>query len=94
MKLDRRIFWDVDYSNIDFEKNANWVIVRVFERGDVEDIRAVRRYYGEDKVKEALLNAKHLLSTRLHLAAAVIGEPIEKFRCYNPQPSNPKHTPY
>lgn len=94
MNLDRKLFWDVDYDKLDWEKYASWVIVRVFERGDVEDIRAVRHYYGDEKIREALLHTKHLLSTRLHLAAAVINEPVEKFRCYLLQQSNPKHSPY
>ncbi|MFN5629051.1 MAG: DUF6922 domain-containing protein [Bacteroidota bacterium] len=39
MNLDRKLFWDVDYDKLDWEKYASWVIVRVFERGDVDDIR-------------------------------------------------------
>jgi hypothetical protein len=94
MELNKALFWDVDYQSIDFVKNANWVIVRVFERGDVEDIRAVRRYYGDKKVREALLSSKYIKANRLHLAAAVINEPVEKFRCYILQQSNPIHLPY
>jgi hypothetical protein len=91
MKLDKKIFWDVDYDNLDWEKFAHWVIVRVFERGDVDDIRQVRRHYGDDEVKTALLNAKHIRYNRLHLAAAVIDEPINNFRCYSLQQSTPEH---
>ena len=40
------IFWDVAFEKIDYEAKANFVIERVFERGDVEDIRNCRRYYG------------------------------------------------
>jgi hypothetical protein len=39
----RRIFWDVDFDNIDYEKYANFVIERVFERGNIEDIRQCKR---------------------------------------------------
>ena len=39
-----RIFWDVDFAKLDFDAKANFVIERVFERGDVDDIRACRRY--------------------------------------------------
>lgn len=56
--FDKRIFWDVRFENIDYDKKAIFVIERVFERGDVEDIRQCRRYYGDDKVSEVLLNAK------------------------------------
>ncbi|MBY0435291.1 MAG: hypothetical protein K2U26_14375 [Cyclobacteriaceae bacterium] len=48
--FNRRIFWDVVFENIDYYAKANFVIERVFERGDVEDIGNCRRYYGDDKV--------------------------------------------
>jgi hypothetical protein len=92
--FDKSIFWDVDFSTLDFEKYSNWVIVRVFERGDVEDIRQCRRYYGDEKITEALLSAKHITDNRIHLAAAVINQPIQNFRCYAQKLLNQKHSPY
>lgn len=41
----KRIFWDVNFEQLDYDAKANFVIERVFERGDVEDIRQWRRYY-------------------------------------------------
>jgi len=35
----KRIFGDVVFENIDYDAKANFVIERVFERGDVDDIR-------------------------------------------------------
>ena len=80
--FDRRIFWDVDYDRMDIDAKWRFVIERVFERGDVEDIRQCRRYYGDEKVKEALLNAKYLSQSTLYFASAIVAEPVEKFRCY------------
>lgn len=93
-KLDQRLFWDVDEKTIDYQKNAAFVIERVFERGDVEDIRQCRRFYGDEKVREVLLNAKFLPEYRTHLAAAVVNEPLEAFRCYRRRLSNPELFPY
>ena len=39
--FNKRIFWDVNFEQIDYDAKANFVIERVFERGDVEDIRQV-----------------------------------------------------
>jgi hypothetical protein len=90
MNLDRKLFWDVDYDKLDWEKYASWVIVRVFERGDVDDIRQVRRHYGDEKISDSLLNAKSIRLERLYLASAVIDQPLEKFKCYLNQQLNPK----
>jgi hypothetical protein len=92
--FEKRIFWDVDFEKLDYDKKANFVIERVFERGDVEDIRNCRRYYGDEKVAQALLNAKYLPETTIYLAAAVIDRPLEDFRCYRLRQLNPELFPY
>lgn len=93
-ELDKNIFWEVNFEKIDYEKNADWVIVRVFERGDVQDIRNCRRFYGEEKIKFALINAKFLMLKTLYLASAVVQKPIEEFRCYKNRQLNPTLFPY
>ena len=93
-KFHKRIFWDVDFEKMDYDLRANFIIERVFERGDVSDIRNCRRYYGDDKVREALLNAKFLSEVTMYLASGVIDRPIEEFRCYTLRQSNPTLFPY
>ena len=92
--LEKRIFWDVNFEQIDYDAKANFVIERVFECGDVEDIRQCRRYNGDEKVTEALLKAKYLPEHRIHLASAVIDKPLEEFRCYLLRQLNPEIFPY
>ena len=92
--LNNRIFWDVNVDNLDYNAKASFVIERVFERGDVEDIRQVRRYYGDDVVTNALLNAKYLQLPTVYLAAAVTSRPLTDFRCYKSRQSNPEHWRY
>jgi hypothetical protein len=89
-----RIFWDVDFEKIDYDAKASFVIERVFERGDVDDIRNCRRYYGDEKISEVLLNAKFLPEVTLYLASAVINRPIKDFRCYTLKQLNPGLFPY
>lgn len=92
--LDRRIFWDVDYDRLDIDAKWRFVIERVFERGDVDDIRQCRRYYGDERVRTALLEAKFLPEHRLPLASAVVNEPLENFRCFILRRSQPGLSPY
>ena len=92
--FNKRIFWDVNFEQLDYDAKANFVIERVFERGDVEDIRQCRRYYGDEQVTEALLNAKFLPLHTIYLASAVINKPIEESRCYKLRQSNPELFPY
>lgn len=92
--LARRIFWDVDYDKLDYDAKANFVIERVFERGDVEDIRNCRRYYGDERVVEALLKAKFLSLGTHHFVSSLFQQPLESFRCYTTRQLNGDRLPY
>lgn len=92
--FDKRIFWDVNFEKMDYDAKASFIIERVFERGDVEDIRQCRRYYGDGKLRIVLLKAKFLSLGRIYLASAIIEEPLDAFRCYKLRQLNPELYPY
>ena len=92
--FEKRIFWDVNFETLDYDAKANFIIERVFDRGDVEDIRQCRRYYGDEKVTEALLNAKFLTESSMYLASAVILKPLTDFKCFILRQLNPTLSPY
>jgi hypothetical protein len=92
--FNKRIFWDVNFEAINYDAKANFVIERVFERGDVEDIRQCRRYYGDEKVKEALQKAKFLPLQTTYFVSAIFDIPLDEFRCYTLRQLNPELFPY
>ena len=42
--FEKRIFWDVNFEGLDYDAKTGFIIERVFECGDVDDIRKCRRY--------------------------------------------------
>ena len=52
----RELFWEVSENRINqvLIENDEWVIVRVFEYGTLEDIYDVIEFYGEEKTIQAL----------------------------------------
>ena len=50
----KAVFWDTDIDKLDWEKNRQWIIRRVFEYGGEEEILETIRFYGKDVVKEVL----------------------------------------
>ena len=92
--FEKCIFCDVNIDKLDIDKKADFVIARVFERGDVEDIRQCRRYYGDEKIALALLNIKYLPEHTMYFAAAIINKDITEFRCYKLRQLNPELYPY
>ena len=90
----KRIFWDVDSEKLDYNAKAVFIIERVFERGDVEDIRMCRRFYGDLRIGTVLLNAKYLPLRKIYLASAILDKPLTAFRCYIQRQLNPELYPY
>ncbi|MCW3105903.1 MAG: hypothetical protein JWQ09_409 [Segetibacter sp.] len=92
--FDKRIFWDVDFEKLDYDAKASFIIERVFERGDVEDIRQCRRYYGDERIKAVLTKAKWLSLHNIYLACALFDNEPTDYRCYITAQSNPNHFSY
>lgn len=59
LKFRRELFWDINDNEIEHAliHSDDWVIVRVFEYGTLDDVFDVIRLYGKVKVKSVLINA-------------------------------------
>lgn len=53
-KLRRVLFWDTKMVNIDWEKQRNAIIKRVFERGNEIEKEEIVRFYGQENVNDIL----------------------------------------
>jgi addiction module HigA family antidote len=62
-KIRRIIFWDTDIDKIDWEKQKQAIIARIFERGNDTEIKEIISFYGIDKIKEELSNVSQYLPT-------------------------------
>ncbi|TAK35719.1 MAG: hypothetical protein EPO28_14315 [Saprospiraceae bacterium] len=90
MQLSKVIFWDTDYSRIDWEKKARYVIARVLMYGTVSDWNVIKAFYGLERIKEEMLKERSLDKKTLSFLSCIFELPKEKFRCYTePQPYPP-----
>jgi plasmid maintenance system antidote protein VapI len=55
-KFRSALFWDTDIKLIDWEKNKKAVILRVFERGNDEEILETINFYSKELILEVLEN--------------------------------------
>lgn len=53
-KLRPVVFWDTNMANIDWQKNKQAIINRIFERGNEQEITEIIRFYGKMEVLSAL----------------------------------------
>ncbi len=85
--LSKPLFWDVDYESIDYEKNSRFVIERVLTRGNFQDWRELRDFYGLDKIAEEVIEIRYLDKLTFNFCHKLFNIEKEKFRCYNTEPS-------
>lgn len=94
MTLSKEIFWDVDYSKIDYEKSADWVICRVLEYGSLKDWKAIRANYGIEKIINAATSSRSISIKTMHFIHNFFNVPLTQFRCYNSTRSDQTHWMY
>jgi antitoxin HigA-1 len=62
------LFWDCDLKTIDWKKNSNAVIIRVFERGNQDEIAEIIRFYGMELISKTIEGVpSRLPSVKLNL---------------------------
>jgi len=81
--LRKSIFWDVELKASTLKKFPRFVIVRVFERGDVSDIRLIRRFYGDGFIKKEIVKAKYIEPETFNFLSVIYNIPQKRFKCYS-----------
>jgi len=80
--LSPHLFWDVDSRKLCLEKGSRYIIERVAYLGNLEDWLFIRKYYGEEKLKEVILDMRYLDEKSIHFFAQIFDVSKESFRCY------------
>lgn len=88
------LFWDVDVNGIDLQQHRAAVIERITLRGQLEEFRAMVKYYGTETVKSVLINTRYLDKRTLSYCSAIFDIPVSEFRCYKLAQLNPEHWDY
>jgi len=56
----KKYFWDVDFSKLDEEIHASFIIERILEEGDEKATRWMRDNFDLAQIKNVLYNSKNL----------------------------------
>lgn len=86
--LSKHLFWDVDTTSIDWERDAAFIIQRVIELGKQEDWEAIKLQYGIDTIKKQVVKFRTLDDVSLSFVSTIFGLKLEDFRCYRLKQSN------
>ncbi len=83
------LFWDSNPEKIDFQRDASYVIRRVFDIGRLDDVAEALRYYPKEIIVHALLSAHYLPENAIYLACALFNLKKEEFKCYTSKQYHP-----
>lgn len=72
----------MSYSQLDPEKQKRIIIERVFNRGNMNDMKLINDYYGLETIKNEILKAGYLDKKTLNWASIFLNIPKTEFRCY------------
>lgn len=81
-ELSNKAFWDVRFSEIDFEKNALHVMEKVFNFGTWDDQIALMKFYGLERIKKEIINASYLRKPVIGFLCIILDLQRTDFRCY------------
>ncbi len=88
------IFWDVEYSKIDWNKSSRFVIGRVVRYGTASDWKKLKALYGLALIKTEMLKERDLDERSLSFLSCVLEVPKDQFRCYKSKPLHPAHSDF
>ncbi len=83
MNINRKIFWDIDISELNVELHAQFIIKRVIQRGSLEDWIEIKKLYGLNFIKDEILKIRDLDTKTLSFFSKYFEIDKKKFRCYN-----------
>jgi hypothetical protein len=60
-QLPAHLFWDSNISKLDDVEHYKKIIIRTFERGDLDQMATVMAYYGKEVCGEVLIESPYLM---------------------------------
>ncbi len=83
------LFWDSDKEKLDYDRDKNKIIRRVFDLGLHEDVAEALWYYRHTELVEALTSATYLPQNALLLGKILLELKLEDFKCYTSKQLHP-----
>lgn len=78
------VFWDIPIDELHYTNDCYFIICRVFNYGNFQEVADIIVCYGKEYVKEILLSTTDLNIIGLSTASAFLGIPEKEFKCYGP----------
>jgi len=75
----QRTIESIFFEQLNNEMGAAWIIEKLFNTGTPEDVKAIRKYYGDERVKKEVIQIKWLSKQLVSLFSNLFDIPKEDF---------------
>jgi len=76
-------FWDLDRSKLKLEEDKRYIITRIVNCGNMDDIKKLFNYYGWDTVREEVVKISYLNNKIFNWLSSLFEINPKDFRCNN-----------
>ena len=90
-RFSSHLFWDVDRSRLDPNRDLSFIVKRILEYGLLADWKTLREHHSIADITVLVKQFRDLDSRSLSFISTLSGEPKENFRCYTMRQSIPPH---
>ncbi len=92
----KRFFWDVDPDLLDLKKNSDYIIARILEYGDIEDIVWLFETYSKKMIGKVLINQRSFSRRTANFWSKILDIDKSKIQCLKKsyQSRQKMHWPY
>ena len=81
-EISKSIFWDVKTENLDYDRNKEYIIERVYSRGNQNDELLLWKIYSYYTIKKIIPYLDGLDDITISYLSIMFGIKKEKFKCY------------
>lgn len=85
IKINKQLFWDVDFAQLEYKKNADFIISRILEYGDEKDVAWLFSHFKKNQIKQTLLKKRGISCKSANYWALILGVSIDRILCLNKQ---------
>jgi len=77
----KRLFWDVNKDDVDVRRHRPYVIRRIMDYGDVEDVKWMLKIYSTDEIIEVVKKSHGLSRKSAYFWSTYFNIPKEEIEC-------------
>ena len=81
ISLNKTLFWDVNFEDLDYEKDVDFIIERVLNYGDIKDYQEIKAVYGTRRVKEIAKKVNYINKKNINFWSIIFNIPQKSFKC-------------